>query len=364
MSVAWRHWTVAVTGMNARADNPGPGQAVARCLREAPGFSGRILGLGHDALDPGLYRRESCDAGYLLPYPSAGESALIERLAEIHAAERIDALIPCLDAELPGFIRLEKRLAAMGIRVLLPGAARLRARAKDSLPELCRLAGVDTPPIRRLTGPDSLETLASETGWGWPLVVKGGFYDAVIVRNPGEAKSAFQRLAAQWGYPVLVQPFIDGHEVNLAGLGDGAGGLAGAVSMRKRALTDKGKAWAGITIRDRALEEMAEKLVAALNWRGPLEVEAMRGTDGRLWLIEINPRFPAWIWLSHAAGRNLPAALLDMLSGAAPKLEPAPAGIMFIRYAEELALRLEEFERMMVHGVAGGPVPLRALAAE
>ena len=29
--------TVAVTGMNALPDNPGPGLAVARCLREAYG---------------------------------------------------------------------------------------------------------------------------------------------------------------------------------------------------------------------------------------------------------------------------------------------------------------------------------------
>ena len=34
--------TVAVTGMNALPDNPGPGLAVARCLREAYGDGIRI----------------------------------------------------------------------------------------------------------------------------------------------------------------------------------------------------------------------------------------------------------------------------------------------------------------------------------
>ena len=92
--------------MNARPDNPGPGVAVARCLKESPEFGGRIIGLGYDALDPGLYLREYCDAAYLLPYPSAGDEAFITSLKAIHEAERIDIIIPCLDAELPGMVRL------------------------------------------------------------------------------------------------------------------------------------------------------------------------------------------------------------------------------------------------------------------
>ena len=44
-------FTVAVTGMNAQPENPGPGLAVARCLREAYGPRVRIVGLSYDALD-------------------------------------------------------------------------------------------------------------------------------------------------------------------------------------------------------------------------------------------------------------------------------------------------------------------------
>ena len=46
--------TIAITGMNA-TDNPAPGVAVARSLRQAPGFDGKLLGLGYDALDPGFH---------------------------------------------------------------------------------------------------------------------------------------------------------------------------------------------------------------------------------------------------------------------------------------------------------------------
>lgn len=47
----WSQWNLAVTGINASPENPGPGCAVARCLSEASGFRGRVLGLGYETLD-------------------------------------------------------------------------------------------------------------------------------------------------------------------------------------------------------------------------------------------------------------------------------------------------------------------------
>lgn len=90
----WRHWTIAITGVNARAENPGPGMAVARCLVEHPEFKGRVIGLAYDALDAGLYARQYFSASYLLPYPSSGDEVLMERLMAVHDYEQIDAIIP------------------------------------------------------------------------------------------------------------------------------------------------------------------------------------------------------------------------------------------------------------------------------
>ena len=69
---SWQQYTVAVTGMNASPESPGPGLAVARCIKEHNEFDGRVIGLGYDVLDAGLYAHQVCDAGYLVPYPSAG----------------------------------------------------------------------------------------------------------------------------------------------------------------------------------------------------------------------------------------------------------------------------------------------------
>lgn len=361
------HWTVAVTGMNAKPDNPGPGVAVARCLREARHFHGRILGFGYDSLDPGLYLRQDCDDGYLLPYPAAGVDALLERLDEILETERIDAVIPCLDAELPNFIAIEPALARRGIRLMLPARVSLAGRNKDALPSLCASAGVATPKVRRITDEGFFELQGSDAdNWRYPLVVKGIFYDAYVVHSPDEAKLRFRQLAAIWGYPVLVQEYVGGEEVNLTALGDGSGAMIGAVMMKKQALTDKGKAWAGVTIDDSDLHAAGERLIAALKWRGPLELEMLRDETGTLHLIEINPRFPAWIYLSHGAGRNLPAALLQLMQGAPPEklpLAPVRPGITFIRHARETIVELDEIVNLtLTGGTASDVAPLRRIA--
>ncbi len=344
-----RALTVGVTGMNARADNPGPGLAVVRSLRESERFDLRIVGLGYDALDPGLYHPD-CDATYLLPYPSTGREALRERLLQIHRGENLDALIPCLDAELPSFVTLAPDLEDAGIRLCLPDEAQLQMRDKSRLPELAAAAGVACPETRTVTQAGFFPS-APRDGWVYPLVVKGPFYDAQIVHDPEEGAAAFRRISAAWGLPILVQKLVPGEEYNLSAIGDGDGHLLGAVMMKKRALTDKGKAWAGVCVHDQALLDTAEALVRTLKWRGPLEVEVMRDPSGRYHLIEINPRFPAWIYFSAGVGRNLPAMLLARMMGMEPEPITDPrVGTMFIRHAQELIVPPQSFETMMIHG--------------
>ena len=342
--------TVAITGMNARADNPGPGVAVARCLRESADFTGRIIGLGYDALDPGLYLREYCDPTYLLPYPSAGDEAFITSLRAIHAAEKIDIILPCLDAELPGMVRLTPQFDDMGIRYFLPTPEQLRLRNKDRLTELARHAGIHCPEIKEVTH-SGFFYQCQEEGWSYPMVVKGLFYGAHIVHSADEAADAFREVAAQWGYPVLVQRLVEGEECNLSAVCDGSGEMLGEVMMKKMAVTDKGKAWSGVSIFDQTLYDASAALIRAIKWRGPLEVEVMRDNHGNYQLIEINPRFPAWIYLSAGVGRNLPLMLLQLILGEEiPKPVAARPGVLFIRHAIETIVPQSEFEAVIMNG--------------
>jgi carbamoyl-phosphate synthase large subunit len=238
----------------------------------------------------------------------------------------------------------------MGIKVFLPSAEQLRLRNKDRLTELAELAGIQCPDIKSVTQAGFFYKCQDE-GWSYPLVVKGLFYDARIVHNADEAADAFRHIAAEWGYPVLVQKLVKGEEYNLTAVGDGEGNMLGEVMMKKMAVTDKGKAWSGVSIFDKALYDASASLIKAIQWRGPLEVEVIRDKHGQYQLIEINPRFPAWIYLSVGVERNLPMTLLKLALG--EDIDPFPepkTGVLFIRHAIENIVTMADFESVVMKG--------------
>jgi carbamoyl-phosphate synthase large subunit len=314
--------TVAVTGLNA-TDNPAPGVAVLRSLRHPDGPRHRLVGLVYDALDPGVYATDLADDVFMLPYPSSNPDDFFARLVAIHAQVPLSVVVPTLDAELPAFIELAPRLHELGIGTLLPTREQYDARTKANLVALARSAGLRTPDTCVINSPDAL--LRIEQRIRYPFYVKGPFYGAKLVTSMDEALAAFHATVAEWGLPVIAQACVRGdnnEERNVVALGDGLGGLLGAVAMKKLAVTDKGKGWAGVTIRDPALHELTERFVRATRWRGACEIEVIRANDGTYNLIEINPRFPAWTYLATSAGVNLPRRAVEIAAGRAPAVPP------------------------------------------
>lgn len=342
--------TVAITGMNAQPDNPGPGLSVARCLKESPEFTGRIIGLGYDALDAGLYVKQYCDIGYLLPYPSSESFEHINRLQSIHEKEHIDILIPCLDSELLGMIHLIPTLETMGIRTFLPSPEQLMIRNKDRLSELIHNGDLVHPKSVNITNSNFFHDCERQ-GWTYPFVVKGIFYDAKIVYNTAQGIAAFDYISAEWGLPVIIQKFVLGQEYDVAALGDGRGNVSGMVMMKKLSYSEKGKASAGVSVYDETLHRICQTIMKVLSWKGPIEFEIMRDKQGQYNLIEINPRFPAWVYLTAGVGQNLPIMLLKLIMGiSVPELTSTATGVMFIRHAIDSIVLSPSFESVVIDG--------------
>ena len=336
--------------MNA-TDNPAPGVAVARSIRKGAGFEGRLVGLGYDALDPGFYAQGLLDAGGILPFPSLGREALLGRLVQLRESFGIDALLPTLDSEMRAVAALGADLRAKGIHTFVPTLESLDAASKAQLHKLASHPGVQVPASEPVVSADGL--MRALKRFGFPTVVKGVYYGGTIVHGEAEALAAFHRYVATWGVPVIVQEFIAGEEYDIAAIGDGKGGLVGAVPMRKMSITDKGKGWSGVTVSNPGLLEMTEAVVSALTWRGPLEVEVLRrNDDGELFVVEINPRFPAWIYLSTGAGLNLPY-LCTLLALEQPLPNPIPPyrpGTMFVRIALDEITDMSVYEQLSATG--------------
>jgi carbamoyl-phosphate synthase large subunit len=328
--------TIAISGLH-RGDNPQPGPAVINSVRRRYP-SATIIGLSYDLLESGLFSQgdDGVDAAYLMPFPTKGSEALLERLDEICQIHPLDIIIPCLDSEIPNYLDLTNEFKSRRIKIPSLTKKSFDQRSKDNLGELGKAIGIRVPRTIAISDLKAAYKACEEIGF--PLFLKGKQYGAARVTTPAEAAHVFRSLMAAWGGPVIAQSAVrgSGDEYDVVGLGDGKGGLLGSCSIRKIMLTGNGKAFGGIVVADPTLQESVEKVIKKLKWSGPFELEFVKGCHGHE-LIEMNPRFPSWCDFPSQIGCNLPAMLVDMLlSRPMTPAAPCKAGRLFVRHCVDL----------------------------
>ena len=175
----------------------------------------------------------------------------------------------------------------------------------------------------------------------WRVWVKGPYYDASRAPTWDAFTAIRAALGSVWSTEKLfLQAHVSGHEESVM-LAAYQGELLDAVSMRKRDITPEGKTWAGdVSDVPADFMEPLRRMVRDTNWTGGGELEMMRDASGQLWMIEMNPRFPAWVHGATIAGRNLPALLVQAASGV--RAEPARAqSAEFTRVVLEVPVRAD-----------------------
>lgn len=340
--------TLAATGLN-NTDNPGPGVPVIRSVKKSDLFDVRVVGLAYETLEPGIYMPDIADKIYMVPYPSEGTGILTDRIREINQRENIDVLIPNFDAELYSFMKSADQLKQMGIKTFLPTLEQFEERHKSNLPEFGKKYKVNVPESFSVLNYKDLAEIRNKLEY--PVMVKGKFYDAYIAYNEEQATMHFNKISSKWGLPIIIQEFVKGTEVNVVALGDGKGNTVAAVPMRKQYITDKGKAWGGITLDAPDMLNLTKHIIKASKWRGGMELELIRTENGKLYIIEINPRIPAWVYLAVGAGQNIPEALVKLTLGLeVPPYKKYDIGKMFVRYSFDMIVDLKKFETISTEG--------------
>lgn len=342
--------TVAVTGLNA-GENPQPGAGIIRSLRRV--FEDlRIVGLVYGALESSVYIDDGPDVVFQIPYPSAGINALFERLDYILQHEAIDAFIPTLDSEILSMIQAQEAFAVRGINISLPTASSFSARNKNRLSELSKKSDVKVPPGCVVNS--EAELLGAMEKYSFPLMVKGIYYDAHMAWNQSELNKHFNAIMQEWGGPVILQSFMVGEEFNVAAVGDGTGGFDAMCMLRKSIRSAKGKGFGGVIIEDPSLYEACVRVINELKWNGPMELEFIKDEQtGEFYLLEINPRFPAWIDFPSNIGCNMPALVLSKLLPDLPAPEVAsqcPVGHFFLRHSVDVSGRIEDLGKLTALG--------------
>jgi len=330
---------VAVSGLN-NTDNPAPAVPVAKSLVA----NHRVIGLSYDPNEPANFM-DIIEKKYLMPYPSLGIDELKNRLSYLKSKENLEAIIPNLDAELPLYIKYQDEIEDMGIKLCLPSLENFELRNKNNLDKLSKNLDLTYPKTREITSTKELCKISESATF--PLMIKGNYYKAYKVYNLQSAIEAFYTISNEWGFPILVQDVVEGEEINLVGVGDGKGELKGAVAIKKLTTTSIGKIWTGITIQNQKLMDIANSFVSNTKWKGPFELECMIDND-KIYLIEINPRFPAWVYFATGVGINLPQMVIDIMQD--KDIEPKltyPSNKMYVRFTDEVITDFNDFTTLL-----------------
>ncbi len=340
---------IGISGINA-IDNPGPGIGVAKSLKEDKGLNVDIVGLAYDAMEPGIYMDWVIDKSFILPYPSGGHDAFIERLIYIKQSYGLDFVMPVLDAELPVYIKYQDELDRYGIKTFLPTLEQFKLRSKDRLEEVARSIGIDVPKSISVSSHEDLVKGLEITGL--PVMVKGVFYKAYRAYTVQEAISYYNKIVSEWGYPVILQEVVSGEEMNVVAAGDGEGNSLGMVGIKKMWITELGKIWTGVTVKNERMLSAARSFIEKFRWKGAFELECIVDIKkDKVYLIEINPRFPAWSYFATGVGVNIASNIVrKAFNMPVFKYEDYPAGKLYVRYTDDLVTDMDRFQKIITRG--------------
>ena len=322
---------VLLSGLHS-GPNPSPGVGTARSLRAAyPDLE--LVGVDYSPRSSGLHWPDFDDVWIV---PSWSDLDL-EAFAEEIAARLGDGSVWLSGLDLET-IWLSSRAVSTD-QVLVPSVAALRSIKKPAA-AVAEVLGLGSPPSLPLSAPAS-ELASFGRTRGWKVWLKGPFYEAQRVLNWSHLVAVRDHMKAVWGSDDLhLQAHIVGLEESVA-FAAHEGVVLDACSMTKSAATAEGKTWAGTAGEvDPALMARVVDFVAETSWTGGAEIEMVRDSSGQRWLLELNPRFPAWIHGATLAGCNLPAALVSAALGReAPVRSPLQTANQFSRVVVEVPVR-------------------------
>ena len=313
--------------------NPQPGVGIARSLRDAfPDVT--LSGVEYSNRSSGIHWPDLDDVWLLRPWD------------ELSLPRHADAIRRLLEDG--AFWISGSDLESLWLASVFPeGHANLLTPPGNALSRTAK-PGVEAHQGLPVRIPPHVST--DEADWdlhafcrnhNWRVWLKGPYYDAVRTRSWDIFESVRNALSHVWDTERLfLQAHVSGYEESVM-LSAYKGQLLGCVRMRKREITEEGKTWAGVVDPvDEGFAGPLRQIVRELNWTGGGELEMVRDADGQLWLLEWNPRFPAWVHGATITGTNLPARLLQAASGIGARPSRS-TGREFTRVVLEIPVRPE-----------------------
>lgn len=230
------------------------------------------------------------------------------------------------DAELVENVVDKGRFSALAERLVLPVPA---SRIIDPT--------ADEPTGLDLRFPIIVKPLTRTAAWD-----QANAHKVLNVDTAAALAALWPRLAALGGR-LLAQEWIAGPESRIESYHvyvDASGTIAGEFTGRKiRTYPLSCGHSTALELSDAAdVRACGRSAVEKLALRGVAKFDFKRGPDGRLHLLEVNPRFNLWHHLGAVAGINLPAMVYaDLTDSPRPATAPARAGARWCSPQKDLS---------------------------
>lgn len=118
---------------------------------------------------------------------------------------------------------------------------------------------------------------------------------------------------------LIIQPDLGGTEYGLDIVTPVRGGAVAGLLARRKLAMRHGETCSAMTVDNTAFEDVAITLNAILGVHGTIDVDAMVTDDGRVHVIDINPRFGGGYPFSHLAGADVPHFFVASTLGLVPR---------------------------------------------
>jgi diaminopimelate decarboxylase len=320
---------VYISGMNS-GQNPSAGLGIARCLRKA--FSNlTLVGVDHWQGSSGLHDA-ILDETLIFPrWDQISKERYVSQLRTILDNGHI--WIPALDVEV---YWLAQNFGTHP-NLLSPGGAALQGTAKPYVKGFESLGFGVAESLSAYASDEEVHCFLRANSWRCWL--KGPFHDAKRIGSWEHFLRARGDMERDWKTSRLfLQKHIFGTEESIC-FSAVNGEMVTAIHMEKRLITGEGKTWAGgVKTLDPEISARLKAALAEMNWSGGGEIEYTRDPDGKKWIIECNPRYPAWIFGAATTGVNLPGRMLSRAWNLG-LIEPKSPFPYFTRVVQEIPVK-------------------------
>ncbi|WP_373516599.1 ATP-grasp domain-containing protein [Pricia sp.] len=295
-----------------------------RYFKEIIGDSGRTIAVDSNPIAAAL-----ADADIALTVPTLNSSTYVPTLLRILEDYGVDLVIPLNDIELPIMSANKRKLEAYGAKVII-SCPDLIDICADKWRTFIFFEDLKIPTAKSFLRIDDVLLALDEKRINFPIILKPrwGFGSVGIeeVETEEELRLAYRlllikmdkNLMASMGWnasknQIIFQEKINGEEYGIDILNDFEGNYYGAFARKKLAMrageTDK-----AISAIDSRFTEIAEKIGKATRHIGTMDCDFFV-SNGKVYFLEMNPRFGGGYPFSHSAGINIPAMYLEWLKG-------------------------------------------------